>query len=434
MYRRCTVILSIVFATLALLSTQSAGQHFSQYSDNWAGYVWVPVDNGYNGYIAGLNASFTVPKVFHSNLSINESVGVWIGVDGYSNDNLIQTGIAGSDANGQTFYYAWYELLPGNATVVNMTVSPGDTIFAQITLLNPTSYLWNIALIDLTNGQSFSTNVTYYTPLASAEYVVEAPALENKSILTLAPFTTVEFSSANMYGCGYGIGCFYYPVGTISPHILFVNQSGNAASPSAITPDNESFYVTYTGYPPSPVQTFVTPYKYTQNVFSGQTATVSAQLSTSTAYIPNAIITFSAMNQTLGHAITNSTGVAILQYDRNLLARNIPPSGVVSIFATYTGNETYTNITSTPMQVHVTNPEISTTTTIFRQQAPVNNGTNFLFGSIAVAAIIIIVAAVLYAASKAVLKNEALRITKNRYAKGEISEKEYEEMEKEIEK
>ena len=426
-------ILLVAIAVVATLASTNAHQHFSQYSDNWAGYVWVPADSGYSGYIAGLNATFTVPKVFHSNLSVNESVGVWIGVDGYKNDNLIQTGIAGADANGQAFYYAWYELLPQNATIINITVSPGDTIFAQITLLDQNTHLWNIYMQDLTNGQSFSTNVTYYTPSSSAEFVVEAPALNN-SIVTLAPFTNVEFSSANMYLCNYGGGCFYYPVGTISPRILFVNQSGNAASPSVIAPDNESFYVTYTGYPPSPVKTTLTPYNYTSDVTSGHTATVAVQLSTDTAFIQNAIITFSASNQTIGHAVTNNTGVAVLQYNGSLLLRGLPKSGNVNLFANYVGNETYTNETSAAMQVHVTNLAPATSTTIAQQQIPANNNNDFLIGLITVAVVIIAVAVVLYAASKAILKNEALRIAKDRYAKGELNEKEYEEMEKEIEK
>ncbi|MCW6159570.1 MAG: hypothetical protein LVQ95_00565 [Candidatus Micrarchaeales archaeon] len=433
MYRRYAVFLSIAFAALALLGTQAAHTHFSQYSDNWAGYIWVPADSGYSGYIAGLNATFTVPRVSHSNLSVNESVGVWIGVDGYSNENLIQTGIAGDDANGQTYYYAWYELLPQNATLINITVSPGDTMFAQITLLNATSYLWNIDIVDITNGQSFSTNVTYYTPLASAEYVVEAPALNN-SILTLAPFTTVEFNSANMYLCSYSGGCFYYPVGAVSPHILFVNQSGNAASPSVITPGNESFYVTYTGVPPTPVHAFISLENYTQNVLSGHSAAVSTQLNTSTAPIADALVVFSTSNQTLGHAITNKSGIAVLYYNGSLLLRNMPQSGIAAITAAYTGNQTYTNATSAPIFVHVTNLAPASTTTIAQSPIPAapNNSTFNMFVEVAV--VIVAVVTVLYLGSKAILKNEALRIAKDRYAKGEISKKEYEDTETEIRK
>ena len=224
----------------------------SLYSNNWAGYVLTPYTYSINNEVLAINGTFTVPLVTHSQIAPLEQTATWIGIGGYHNDStLIQTGVWGINNNGTASYYAWYELLPAPPTTINMIVRPNDTIYAQIGLVNSTLSLWNISLTDLSTGKTFSKTINYNSSFRSAEWVVEAPAvLKNSTVLTIAPFSTVQFNNAYYSVCG-ATKCSINSLGQkYKPKILFINQSnGRAATPSAIFPDNLSFSVTYTGVP-----------------------------------------------------------------------------------------------------------------------------------------------------------------------------------------
>ncbi len=57
---------------------------------------------------------------------------MWVGVDGWGDSTLYQTGTeSGIDSNCTTYYDAWYEVLPDESTmqlISNMTVSSGDSM------------------------------------------------------------------------------------------------------------------------------------------------------------------------------------------------------------------------------------------------------------------------------------------------------------------
>ncbi len=342
--------------------------HFSQYSQNWAGYVLTPTEFGFNKEVWMINGTFTVPTIYHTSLADVEMIAVWLGIDGYQNNNLIQTGVECDEADGTSVCYPWYELIPANQTIItSFSVNPGDKMFAQITLINSTTDLWNIYLKDLSNGQYFSTNVYYQTPMTSAEWVVEAPY--SNGVLSLPSFSTVQFNDAHLYVHGFIFGQ-NYSLGQINPHILFINQSStNAATPSAVFPDGTSFTVTYSGIPQAPVKTFLKIISYTSTAYLGNTANISAQIYVNHSITLNGgevyILTPGLLQgitldlysdgTLVSQATTNQTGVAKFDYNVNLLG-----VGTHSLYVSYAGNKTYQQSTSQIVSITVMRPSIQT--------------------------------------------------------------------------
>lgn len=328
----------------------------SQYSSNWAGYILTPQEFGFNKKVEMINGTFTVPQISHSPVATTEYTSVWLGIDGYYNtSDLIQAGVDGVDNNGKVTYFPWYELIPAYSVPINITVKPGDTIYVQITLLNSTTYLWNIYLADLSTGASFSQDVTYHAQLEDAEWVTEAPW--SNGVLTLAPFSTVLFNNAHLYVCGF-IFCSHYSMSNTTlglPHILFINQTGTAASPSAIAPNGQSFYVTYTGVLPSPIKTLITFGNYQSPLTTQSWASISAELATNTSGISNQQVNFYANGKLLGNAYTNAQGVASLSFNTSEITPSQADYGTVSIpiYASYLGNQTFNATTSAMAYVYL---------------------------------------------------------------------------------
>ncbi|HEX4176003.1 MAG TPA: G1 family glutamic endopeptidase, partial [Acidimicrobiales bacterium] len=90
-----------------------------QSSTNWAGLA----ESGGGTYTA-VSASWIVPTVPSSgSLKVSST---WIGIDGFNNQNLIQTGTEQDSFGGHTDYYAWWEILPASEQPIStITVSAG---------------------------------------------------------------------------------------------------------------------------------------------------------------------------------------------------------------------------------------------------------------------------------------------------------------------
>jgi hypothetical protein len=114
----------------------------------------------------------------------------WIGVDGFNNSDLIQTGTEEDYYNGSAHYNAWWEILPAAETAISTTtypVSPGDHMSGQIgetsTIVSTgrfrqrsPQHVWQIAIADATKGWHFQTGQAYNGPGTSAEWILEAPS------------------------------------------------------------------------------------------------------------------------------------------------------------------------------------------------------------------------------------------------------------------
>lgn len=153
-------------------------------SNNWSGYGGVTSSGNAITYTS---ARWKVPSVQPK----NGYSSAWVGVDGFNNNALIQTGTEQDYVKKKFVYRAWWEILPANETIISsLTISPGD--WMQGTIENLSGATWRITLADLSSGQTFSTTQTYTGPATSAEWIVEAPT-GPKRILKLARYSTTSF-------------------------------------------------------------------------------------------------------------------------------------------------------------------------------------------------------------------------------------------------
>lgn len=247
-------------------------------SYNWSGYA---LENFATGQTyTSASASWTVPKVsfqapaptchpisswgFSSHVSCftpsldTEYTSSWVGIGGICENasctlvdsTLIQLGTEQEvSADGATFYYAWYEMLPNAETMITSPVPcggqicnvprpvfPGDSITASLACqTNCTSgqnQTWLLTLTDATQKWTFSKTVTYTSTLASVEWIQEAPS-SNAGILPLADFATVTFNptyngsqNPNIPNSGFG------SIGVDA--ITMVNSYGATSVPSPV--------------------------------------------------------------------------------------------------------------------------------------------------------------------------------------------------------
>lgn len=154
-------------------------------SRNWSGYV------ASGGSFTAVSGTWTVPNV---NAGTTGTDATWIGIGGVDSTDLIQAGTQAIVENGQVSYSAIWEILPDVAQPIPMSINAGDQISVSITQQN--SDTWQINIQDTTNSQTWTKSVTYKSSLSSAEWIEEAPATGQLTILPLDSFGSVTFTSA----------------------------------------------------------------------------------------------------------------------------------------------------------------------------------------------------------------------------------------------
>ncbi len=175
----------------------------------------------------------------------------WVGIGGFFDSTLIQTGTSSDSASGATNYYAWYELLPAAETPLGSgyPVSPGDRINAFVLLAGTNS--WNITINDLSQPWHFSIIVSYTSSQTSAEWIEERPAISG-SLTTLANFGTADYgqnyvpAAANTNYAT--VGGSTSPIGSLTWQSITMvsNNLRTLATPSALS-GGTSFTVQYNG-------------------------------------------------------------------------------------------------------------------------------------------------------------------------------------------
>jgi hypothetical protein len=140
-------------------------------SQHWVGYTF-PRSN-----VTGVRAQWIEPTVDGSSGSEEY---IWIGLGGWNttNNNIIQVG---------TFTYfppnegrregIWYELVPvqQKAQYPLIAVGPGDQIFASVVQLRSAQRTWQLSLIDVNSGATFSKTVQFHSLNAYPSFIVEDP-------------------------------------------------------------------------------------------------------------------------------------------------------------------------------------------------------------------------------------------------------------------
>ena len=139
--------------------------HVTKFGGNWAGYA----DTG--ATFTSITGSWVEPAVTCT--ADHDLFAPWLGIDGYSDQTVEQTGVQASCATGKAVYSGWYEMYPANPVYYSNPVSAGDTFTATITFTGGTSY--KLTLQDVTKGWTQSVTKSLSADNASAEAIIEAP-------------------------------------------------------------------------------------------------------------------------------------------------------------------------------------------------------------------------------------------------------------------
>jgi hypothetical protein len=184
---------------------------------NWAGYA-------VTGLAGGPAVSFThvtgTWKATFATCDANDddaANSVWVGLGGFNqgSQSLEQIGTESHcSSNVPPSYYAWYQLVPGPALSFALTIEPGDTIKASVTVAGGTHV--TLVLRDLTRDTVASERAIAASPdLSSAEWIAEAPSecdvnAQSDGTNTvscgqtpLANFGSVTFSKSSATGNGH---------------------------------------------------------------------------------------------------------------------------------------------------------------------------------------------------------------------------------------
>jgi hypothetical protein len=166
----------------------------AQTSTNWSGY------GGVAGTVSGAEGDWTVPAVAPTTGNARFSAS-WVGVDGFSDQYLIQTGTEQDTGSGvPDTYYPWYEIITPTfaapETQINSIVEPGDAMYASVEKVSPGH--WQIYLSDATRNWYFQQTFSYAGPGSSAEWIEEAPTV-NSTQSVPADWGTVDFTHTALY-------------------------------------------------------------------------------------------------------------------------------------------------------------------------------------------------------------------------------------------
>ena len=209
-------------------------------STNWSGYaVQTNLQTPQSGVVTDVKGQWKVPSVTCGTATTYSSV--WVGIDGYSDGTVEQTGTEQDCSGGQARYSAWYEMYPKFPVTLSMSIQPGNVISAEVAF---DSNRFILTLTNLSTGASFSTSQRLNrSGRSSAEWIVEAPS-SSGGVLPLANFETATISSASATISGH--------TGSISDaawqndRIDMVNSSaGIKAQTSALGSGGSSFSVAW---------------------------------------------------------------------------------------------------------------------------------------------------------------------------------------------
>jgi len=188
-----------LLATLcaSVLGAPAAADAATTTSSNWAGYA-ISRSGVKFRHVA---ATWVVSPATCSATGRRHFSASWLGLGGYHTTStaLEQIGTeVDCTARGTPSYAAWYELVPAAPVDIHLTVKPGDTVSASVTVSGHTVKLF---LANRTRGTRFSKQLTAdRIDLTSAEWIVEAPSAcygDQCVTLPLANFGTTTFAGAN---------------------------------------------------------------------------------------------------------------------------------------------------------------------------------------------------------------------------------------------
>jgi Peptidase A4 family len=195
--RRLAVLCLALLAPTASLAAPggAAAATASATSSNWAGYAVTGPGRRYRR----VSATWVQPAV--SCDAGRRWSSHWIGLGGFhtSSQALEQIGTAANcGSSGGAGYSAWYELVPDAPHTISLTVRPGDTVSASVSVSGHTVRFF---LANRTRGTVYSNTLQATSvDTSSAEWIAEAPSACDSptrcQTLPLADFGTTTFANA----------------------------------------------------------------------------------------------------------------------------------------------------------------------------------------------------------------------------------------------
>jgi hypothetical protein len=216
-------------------------------SNNWSGYA---VTGTKFTQAAG---SWIVPSV-NCTKTPNTYAVFWVGLDGYADTTVEQTGTLAVCSGKTAAYYAWYEFVPNEdiQLISTVAVSPGDKISAAVLYDDPG---FTLKITNVTTGNSFSKKgkPTGGAKRESAEWIAEAPT-GSSGILPLSNFGTASYGqdstdvSDTNYASDSTVTGPISDFGSNAKAIIMVTEAAkpkDKAVPSALSTDGSSFTVAW---------------------------------------------------------------------------------------------------------------------------------------------------------------------------------------------
>jgi hypothetical protein len=211
-------------------------------SDNWSGYADVACGTCALRYVA---ATFTVPSVNCDASPANAYVSEWVGLDGWGNSTVEQTGLTAFCVGGQPSYYAWYEMYPGAPVAYTAPMNPGDAITTAV-YFDASTGLYQLALDDVTAGDSLAVSEPCPAGSAcansSADVITEAPSLGGT--LPLADYGQMSYVDAQVTSRNGTHGDLAPNRLWSTDSITMDNPAGQVSTPSPAE-GGQAFYVTW---------------------------------------------------------------------------------------------------------------------------------------------------------------------------------------------
>jgi hypothetical protein len=254
--RRSALLAAAVLLALAVLATPAASQaaSWATTSSNWAGYAVSKPGTRFGR----VSATWVAPAVSCGSGGRRYSA-VWVGLGGLHTTStaLEQVGTEADCAGGKGYYSAWYEQVPDAPVNVKLTMRPGDTISASVTVTGHTVKLF---VANRTRGTSFATQLqAAQVDVSSADWIVEAPSACGDNggcqALPLAEFAATSFANAKATSATGHSGTISDPAWsnvaiTLSPHRSRSMRFGPDvasvdATPVGLSPAGDAFTVTY---------------------------------------------------------------------------------------------------------------------------------------------------------------------------------------------
>jgi len=219
-------------------------------SGNWSGFVNLNGLTSYNtsSSYSFITSDFVIPVV--KKIVCNSQWVVssqWVGIDGYSNADVLQAGTEADaycnpDFGPSTLYFAWFEWYPYGESRTSLQVSPGDDMYVNVW---DTSATTGYAYIE---NQNTGVAQEYYLTAPSgtrligntAEWIVEATS--NGGVVgTLADYNNDWFWGGSAFTFAGNV----YVAGSPSSVQVNMVQGGKTVSVPFLANSQVTEYVYY---------------------------------------------------------------------------------------------------------------------------------------------------------------------------------------------